>query len=238
MIEDNLAHSERKGDLSTAPSAVPSSVDAGRNEGLNEDVIPDSSEQGGSGKQVPEASDYSESKKAIGDKLIELGQLFHKDTDHQSKIINGQVEILERMNQLGRDIAPYFSNIIARQDEVVERVNVANAETKQCIADLGQQFLRLEKQLQDNHVHTVKIREQHHKEVLAKKERNEREEKRRFEKSERQSDQDHTEIMAKLDRQDDGITQILTRLEAVERSRLDPRRADATGRRVRPDDRI
>ncbi|MCJ1346566.1 hypothetical protein MMC31_004784 [Peltigera leucophlebia] len=197
--------------LSTAPAAVPSSVDARRN------TFADSSTQSGSGKHIPKATDYSESKEAIGDMFMELSRLFHKsNTDDQAQINNGQTEILERMNQLGREIAQCSSDIIARQEEVAERINLAEAEIKKSLADLEQQFLRQGKQMQDYHAHTVNIRVQHHKEVLAKKDRNEKEEKARFEESMRQQDQAHRELMAKLDRQDQGITQILIRLQAVE----------------------
>lgn len=47
------------------------------------------------GSKFLEAAAYPESKKAIGDKLMELGQLFHKpESDHHSKLTAGQLEPL------------------------------------------------------------------------------------------------------------------------------------------------
>lgn len=240
------------------PSAVPSSVDSGKNESPNEDALTDSYEQGGSVKQIPEAAEYSESRKAIGDKFKELGQLFHKqDTNRQSKIINGQTEILERLNQLEGEIAHRYSNLIIRQHELAETGNQVNAGTKQSHADLMkqsqgqhselmQQFLRQEKHAQHNHAQTMKAREQHHKELLAKKETNEREERRRYEESIRLRDRAHNELMAKIDRhradaqrQYEVIirqqAEILTEIKAVQRSLVsfkksaETSRADTTG---------
>lgn len=214
--------------MSTVSDAAQSGVDAGR----NEDIIPGPSEQGGSRKQTPEAGGYSGGKKAIGDKLMELGQLFHKpDLDYQSKISNGQIELLERTNQLGKEIPQYFSDNAARQDEAAKKLDLTLTEIKQSVADLAQQSQNHERQAQANHVQTVKIREHHHKEALARRERSDREAKRRSEESMRQRDQAHSELMAKMGRLNDGITQLLQRSQAAERP-ADPRRADATGRKA------
>lgn len=239
--------------MSTPQTPLPSGVGA----------LTKSSEKGGSVTQIPDAIEYSESKKAIGDKFMELGQLLHKQhTNHQSEITtNGQMEILDRINQLEREITHRYSDLLAQQNELAEKANLVEAETKQSHADLvkqnqGQhselmlQFLRQEKHVQHNHIQTMKAREQHHKEMLSKKEAHEREEKRRFEESIRSRDQAHTELIAILERQraeaqrqyDDIILQqseILTEIKAVQRSLVGPKksaetaRADAIGDRAR-----
>lgn len=215
--------------MSTPQTSAPSIVGA----------LTKSSEQGGSVTQIPE---YSESKKIIGDKLMELGQLLQKqDTNHQSVITNGQMEILDRINQLEREIT-----------QLAERANLVEAETKQSHADLVkqnqgqhselmQQFLRQEKHVQHNHIQTMKAREQHHKEMLSKKETNEREEKRRFEESIRSRDQVHAELIAILEHQraeaqrqyKDIIRQqseILTEIKAVQRSLVGSKKSAETTR--------
>lgn len=203
LIEDILADSQEKGELSTPQNPVPSSLEA----------LTKSSEQDSSVMHTPDAVDYSESKKAISDKFVELGQLLHKqETNHQSEITNGQMEILDRISQLEREITHHFSDLLAQQNESAETANLVEAQTKQFHADLVkqnqgqhselmQQFLRQEKHVQHNHIQTMKAREQHHKEMLSKKETNEREEKRRFEESIRSRDQSHAELIAILERQ-------------------------------------
>lgn len=244
--------------MSASQTPLPSNIEAGRNKSQDEELLTDSFEEGGSVKQLTEAAECFESKKAIGDTFMELGQLFYKqDTNHQSGIINGQTETLERISELEVEITHRYSDLIARQDELAQKDNLTEAETKKFRSDLmkqiqGQhselmnQFLRQEKQVQHNHVQTMKARDQHQKEMLFKKETQEMEEKRRFEESIRQRDRIQAESMAQLERQRtdaqsqyENITrqlaEILGEIKAVQRSLIDIQkptetsRADTTG---------
>lgn len=253
LIEDILADSQEKGELSKSQTPVPSNLEAERNKSPNEEVLTDNSEEGGSVKQVTEAAGYLESKKAIGDTFMELGQLFYKqDADHQSEIIKGQTETLERINELEAEITHRYSDLIARQDELAEKNKVVEAETQKVHSDLmkqsqGQhsevmsQFLRQEKHVQHNHVQTMKARDQHQKEMLSKKETQEREERRRFEDSTRQRDRVHAESMAKLEHQRAEIqhqfkeitrqqAEILGEIKALQRSLIDFKKSAETSR--------
>lgn len=251
MIEDVLTDSQEKGELSTSQTPLPSNLEAGRNKSPDEEVLHDSSEEGGSVKQMTEAAECLGSKKAIGDTFMELGQLFYKqDTSHQSGTVNGQTETLERISELEVEITHRYSDLIARQNELAEKDNLTEAETKKFHSDLmkqiqGQhselmnQFLRQEKHVQHNHVQTMKARDQHQKEMLSKKETQEREEKRHFEESIRQRDRFHAESMAKLERQRadaqsqyEQITrqqaEILGEIKAVQRSLIDLKKSTGT----------
>lgn len=55
-----------------------SDFEAGRNKSPDEAVLTGSFEEGGSVKQVTEAAECLDSKKAIADTFVELGQLFYK----------------------------------------------------------------------------------------------------------------------------------------------------------------
>ena len=174
-------------------------------------MLTDSSEECGSGKQMPEATEYLGSKKAIGDTFMELGQLFYKqDTDHQYEVIKGRNETLKQINELRLEITRCYSDVIARQNELVNKNNVEQAETKKFHSDLIKQsqdqhaellnqFHRQEEHALQNHFLMMEARDTHQKEILSKKATQEREEKRRFEDSIHQRDRVHTESMAKLE---------------------------------------
>lgn len=248
--------------MSTYQTPVPSNLEAGRNKSPNEEMLTDFSEEGGSVKRPPEAAEDLESKNAIGDTFMELGQLFYKqETKQQSEIINGQTKTLDRINELEAEITHRYVDLIARQDELAEKKNLTEAETKEFRSnfmkrsdgqhtELMSQFLRQEKHVQHNHVQTMKARDQHQKEMLSKKELQEMEEKRRFEESIRQRDRAHAESMAELERQRaeaqrqyEKITrqqaEILEEIKAVQRSLIDFKkstessRADPSGGRAR-----
>ena len=227
MIEDILADSQEKVELSTSQPPVPS------NKNSNEDVITDSSEEYGSVEQMPEATEYLGRKKAIGDTFMELGQLFYKqDTDHQYEVIKGRNKTIKHINELRLEITRCYSDLIARQNELANKNNVEQAETKKFHSDLIKQsqdqhaellnqFRRQEEHALQNHILTMKARDTQ-----------EREEKRRFEDSIHQRDRLHTESMAKLEhlrvdahQQYKEITrrqaEILGEIKAVQRSLID-----------------
>lgn len=253
MIEDILTNSQEKEELSASQAPLPSKLEAERYKSPDEEVLSDSFEEGGSVKQITEATECLESKKAIGDTFMELGQLFYKqDTNHQLGIINGQNETFERISELEVEITHRYSDLIARQDELAEKESLSETETKKCHSNLmeqiqGQhselmsQFLRHEKHVQHNHVQTMKSREQNHKEMLSKKETQEREEKRRFEESFRQRDRIRAESMAKLERQRADaesqyekitrqLAEILGEIKTLQRSLIDIKGSTETSR--------
>lgn len=242
MIEDILTDPQQKEELSTSQTPLPSNLEAGRNKSPDEEVLSDFFEEGRSVKQMAEAAE-----------CLELGQLLYKqDTNHQSGIINGQTETLERINELEVEINHRYSDLIARQDELAQKGNLTEAETKKFHSDLmkqiqGQhselmsQFLRQEKHVQHNHVQTMKARDQHQKEMLSKKETQEREEKRRFEESIRQRDRIHAESVAQLERQRADaqsqyekttrqLAEILGEIKAVQRSLIDIQKSTETSK--------
>lgn len=239
--------------MSTSQTPLPSNLEAGRNKSPDEEVLTDSFEERGSVKQLTKATECLERKKAIVDTFMELGQLFYKrDTNHQSGITNGQTETLERINELEVEINHRYSDLIARQEELAQKDNLTEAETKKFHSDLMKQiqdqhsehmnqFLRQEKHVQHNYVQAMKVLDQHQKEMLSKKETQEREEKRRFEESIRQRDRIQAESMAQLERQRadaqsqyENITrqlaEILGEIKAVQRSLIDIQKSTETSR--------